>query len=72
MRIRNLVQTCDACPSQWDAETEDGRNVYIRYRWGYLSVDVSGLEVFGSGVGSGSDGCMSTREMLQHTGIELI
>lgn len=39
--LTHLVQTCDACPSQWDAETDDGRPVYIRYRWGFLSVRVA-------------------------------
>jgi hypothetical protein len=28
-----------SCPSQFDARTEDGRDFYIRYRGGYLSID---------------------------------
>ena len=40
MKIVNAVQTCLACPSQWDAETDDGKSVYIRYRWGTLWVRV--------------------------------
>lgn len=31
-------QTCSACPSQWEGTTEDGRSVYVRYRWGNLTV----------------------------------
>lgn len=36
--IEHLTQTCGACPSQWEGELEDGRMLYIRYRWGYLSI----------------------------------
>jgi hypothetical protein len=39
--IVSLKQTCSACPSQWDAQTSDGRYVYIRYRWGMLRVDIA-------------------------------
>jgi len=41
MRIHNLKQTCCAYPSQWEAETEDGQCVYIRYRWGELKIGVA-------------------------------
>ena len=41
MEIRDIQQTCYACPSQWEAKTEDGRGVYIRYRWGRLTIHVS-------------------------------
>lgn len=35
-----LRQTCGGCPSQWEGETDDGREIYIRYRWGRLSLSV--------------------------------
>ena len=41
MKIANLIQTCSACPSQWEFKTDGERNVYARYRWGCLSVRVS-------------------------------
>jgi hypothetical protein len=37
--IARIEQTCTACPSQWNAWTDDGEYVYIRYRWGCLSID---------------------------------
>lgn len=40
MIIKNLLCTCGACPSQWDAITDDGRAVYIRYRHGTLRLHV--------------------------------
>lgn len=38
IEINELKQTCMACPSQWEFYTFDNRPVYVRYRWGFLSV----------------------------------
>jgi len=68
MKIKNLVQTCEACPSQWEAETLDGRGVYIRFRWGFLSISVSdnpgehgldGKEIYGEQLSDNLDGVIS-------------
>lgn len=34
-----VVETCHACPSQWDAWTTDGQYLYLRYRHGIGSVE---------------------------------
>lgn len=34
-----VVETCAACPSQWDAWTATGQYLYLRYRWGVGTVD---------------------------------
>jgi hypothetical protein len=36
--ITSIKNTCGACPAQWEGRTQDGEYVYIRYRWGYLSI----------------------------------
>jgi len=68
MEIKDLVQTCEACPSQWEAKTPDERGIYIRFRWGFLSISVSdnpgehgldGKEVYGEQLGDGLDGVIS-------------
>lgn len=41
MKLVKLTKTCSGCPAQWEGTLEDGRMVYIRYRWGWLSVSVS-------------------------------
>lgn len=41
IRLRSLKKTCDACPSQWEGRTTDWKEVYIRYRWGRLTVQVA-------------------------------
>lgn len=39
VKIARVVQTCEACPSQWDAWTIDGQYLYLRYRCGIGTVD---------------------------------
>jgi hypothetical protein len=36
--VTEVRQTCGSCPSQWEGRTDDGRHVYVRYRWGWLQV----------------------------------
>lgn len=36
--IKELSQTSLSCPSQWEGWLDDGRPLYIRYRWARLSV----------------------------------
>lgn len=38
--IAKVVQTCVAVPSQWDAWTADGTQLYFRYRFGRGRVEV--------------------------------
>jgi hypothetical protein len=38
MIIVKAVQTCWACPSQWDAWTDTGQYLYLRYRYGHGTV----------------------------------
>jgi len=78
-KIKKIKQTCSACPSQWEAETVDGYQIYIRYRWGYLSVRISnepsndisagvlGNEIFGKQIGGRLDGVMSYEELKEKT-----
>ena len=37
VRVSNLIQTCSKSPTQWEGRTSDGRLVYVRYRWGWLT-----------------------------------
>lgn len=41
MEIVKIIQTCGACPSQWEGKLKDGRMFYARYRWGVLEISVS-------------------------------
>jgi hypothetical protein len=37
-QVSKLTQTCKASPSQWEGLTDDGQFIYVRYRWGCLSI----------------------------------
>jgi len=37
--IVKAVQTCYACPSQWDAWTDQGQYLYLRFRHGVGTVE---------------------------------
>lgn len=38
--ITRIVNTCPACPSQWEGITDDGRCIYIRYRHDSLRIGI--------------------------------
>ena len=65
MKLRSSKMTCSACPSQWDAVTEDGDEVYIRYRHGHLTVSdfPGGKNIISMPWGGAGMGVMSTEEM---------
>ena len=80
MKLITFERTCYACPSQWEGKLDDGRMLYIRYRWSHLSVCVSpnqtdnvmeavgGEEIFSKECdNSGWDGVMSFHELQKHT-----
>jgi len=77
-----LNQTCNACPSQWEAQTVDGYTLYIRFRWGCLTVQKSnyptddmsaavlGAYIYDEQLSDGLDGVISWEEVCEKTGIE--
>ena len=79
IKIKQLVKTCEACPAQWEGYTDDDRKVYVRYRWGHLSVrlgdigdtaefaGIRGEEIFGKQIGEDLHGVMSYDELKELT-----
>lgn len=77
--VVSLKKTCSACPSQWEGVTADDREIYYRFRWGYLTVTVGkigdhekyaavqGEEVFCAELSDGLDGTLSTKDMMTIT-----
>jgi len=55
MKIKSLTQTCFCCPSQWEGLLDDGRSIYIRYRYGKLFV----------GIGNTKDEAVRSSELVQ-------
>jgi len=78
IKIVEAVMTCFACPSQWNAITDKNEPIYVRYRWGYLSIRigppdgdmwdaVGGEEIFGKQLGDGFDGYLTYKELQEVT-----
>lgn len=66
LKIKEIKQTCYACPSQWEGKTTDDEEVYIRYRYGYLRCDINGKTVYKAQIGDDLDGCIDLEEALEH------
>ena len=75
MKVKNLTQTCIACPSQWEGHIEDGRMFYCRYRYGHLSIEISKsktnnvgeameIRLYSEVLGDEYDGVMSEDELV--------
>lgn len=81
IRIVKAVHTCTACPSQWDAWTDDGTYLYLRYRYGigttraYSSLDAFGHEagtlVDEFDTGAEWDGSIGLATFCRLAGLEL-
>ena len=74
MKIVKVTQTCYACPSQWDAWVDNGDRIYVRYRWGGLTITYFGQDskldgdlIFSSRVGDGLDGVLEYNELRELT-----
>lgn len=71
-----LARTGLSSPSQWEGETSDGRYLYVRYRWGFLSIGIGhsradSIEhsgnLFEEQLGHGLDGSLELEELRQAT-----
>lgn len=68
-----LKQTCWGCPSSWRGKTKLGEEVYIRFRWGTLTVDVNDELVYSENPYGEEDnwsGVMSESEMIEYINSE--
>lgn len=73
-KITRLENEGTICPSQWDAWTDDGKRVYIRFRHGWLSADFvpedypygDGEEIGITGISASGDGFMDDETMMEY------
>jgi hypothetical protein len=61
--ITQIKQTCYACPSQWSGKSACGQDIYIRFRYGYLQLDVNDETVYGEQMSDEMDGCLNFIDM---------
>jgi hypothetical protein len=65
--VYDLRRTCIACPSQWEGRINDHGSIYIRYRWGTLTVRLSMTDANAVGV----DTCFFEDDRGRRTGDRL-
>lgn len=71
MRIIKYVQTCSACPAQWDAWDEDGDYWYFRFRFGYGSAECEAKGEYREFEhGNALSGVIELDEFLELAGLE--
>lgn len=61
--VKRLWMTCEACPTQYEGETLTGQDVYIRYRWGTLRLDLDEVTVYEQEIGDEFHGALDYDEM---------
>jgi hypothetical protein len=44
LKLVELREVSDFCPTQWVGRTEDGQHIYFRYRWGGWGLGIGDTE----------------------------
>ena len=76
IEITRAVQTCFACPSQWDMWDANGNQYYVRYRWGHGRIQLEAgpafdalegadPEIFHWSSSDGLDGAIELEEVMK-------
>ena len=72
IKLREIKNTCTACPSQWEGLTIKGQKFYARYRWGVLRIDINNKTVLHLDLGDCLDGSMDEDQLFMLAHIELV
>lgn len=65
-KIKTISQIGFMCPTQFEGNLENGDYIYIRYRWGNLSMEVNDKIVYNENYGDdGYAGVISLEEVLE-------
>lgn len=75
MKVVEVVQTSRARPSQWEGRLEDGRALYVRYRYGYLQIGagstldeaIDDISIFGKQLSTQLDGELAYQTLQEIT-----
>ena len=79
LNVVKLRKTCMISPSQWEGKLDDGRMIYIRYRFGTLYIYVSknktnnisdcfkNSPIYEERIGGAYDGLLEFDDLKKHT-----
>jgi len=77
MKIKSIRSTGSCCPAQWEGITDKNEAIYIRYRWGRLTIQRSkpngtirdaineGKLLYSEQIGEECDGVIMLEEVLE-------
>jgi hypothetical protein len=73
--VIEVAQISHACPTEWEGITDDGRHIYVRYRFSNFSVQIAdtrrkaskGYELFRAKIGEEMSGTMGFDQMRDVT-----
>jgi hypothetical protein len=73
MKVIALKKTSVACPSQWEGKFDNGKIIYIRYRWGCFKISigdslydaVSNSPMYEEFIGDQYDGHMENKDLIK-------
>lgn len=68
IKVSDVHQTCQACPSQWEGITGTNLPIYARYRFGRLTVELDELCIFDTEIGDSLDGIIDYTTLKKYTG----
>ena len=75
LRIVKAVRTCYACPSQWDAWSDDGHYLYLRFRHGHGTASTvlgaTTRSLVAEFTADDADGVIELDDFCRRAGIEL-
>lgn len=68
IKVADVHQTCEACPSQWEGTTATNLPIYARYRFGRLTVKLDDECIFDMEIGDNLDGIIDYITLKNYTG----
>lgn len=60
--VKKITKTCEACPAQWEGETDTHERIYVRYRSGNFRVEINGRVIIEKFLGDDQN----DEEVLKH------
>jgi len=70
--VIKLVKLPGCCPSQWEAKTSNGKDIFIHYRCGHLTAvmgdepRICGETLFDRNIGDDLDGLIFDKELMSY------
>ena len=67
MTIEYIQQSCGGCPTIFEVKLSDGIEAYIKFRWGYIALNLENTneEIVGERISDNLDGVISWEDTVK-------